>query len=81
MEKLSKYCKTNQFKQLINTITRPDSNTCIDLILTNSEIVKESGTLDINISDDLPIFLLQIVFVPLRILNFQMKGLYGCQTI
>ena len=58
MKKLSKYCKINQFKQLINSITRPDSNTCIDLILTNSETVKESGTLDINISDHLPIFLI-----------------------
>ena len=59
MKKLSKFCKTNQFKQIINTITRPDSNTCIDLILTNSETIKESGALDINISDHLPIFFIR----------------------
>ena len=59
MKKLSKFCKINQFKQIINTITRPDSNTCIDLILTNSETIKESGALDINISDHLPIFFIR----------------------
>ena len=58
MNKLSKFCKTNQFKQLINTITRPDSNTCIDLILTNSETIKESGALDINqIAQTFPIYM------------------------
>ena len=48
--------KTNQLKQIVENITRPDSNTCIDLILTNYDIVKESGIVDINISDHVPIY-------------------------
>ena len=59
MKKLSKFCKTNQLRQLIDIITRPDSNTCIDLILTNSMIIKECGTLDINISDHLPTYFIR----------------------
>ena len=55
-KKLSKFTKTNQFRQIINTITRPDSNTCIDLVVTNCDIVRESGSLDVNISDHLPVF-------------------------
>ena len=31
-KKIAKFVKINQFKQLINTITRPDSNTCLDLV-------------------------------------------------
>ena len=54
--KLSKFIKLNQFKQLISTITRPDSNTCLDLILTDSDIIKSQGTYNINISDHLPVF-------------------------
>ena len=41
MKKLTKFMKTNQLKQIIDNITRPDSNTCIDLILTNCDIVME----------------------------------------
>ena len=54
--KLAKFIKLNQLKQLINTITRPDSNTCLDLILTDSDIIKEQGAYSINVSDHLPIF-------------------------
>ena len=54
--KLSKFLKLNQLKQLIKTVTRPESNTCLDLIFTDSDIVKSQGTYDINISDHIPIF-------------------------
>ena len=54
--KFLKFIKINQFKQLIKTITRPDSNTCLDLMITNCDIIKEQGTCNINISDHLPIF-------------------------
>lgn len=48
----------NSLMQLINDSTRITnrSNTLIDHIYTNSEIIKYSGTLNINISDHLPIF-------------------------
>ena len=59
MKKLTKFAKTNQLRQFIDVLTRPDSNTCIDLILSNCDIVKESGTLDTNISDHLPIFFIR----------------------
>ena len=54
--KLTKFAKLNQFKQLINSITRPDSNACLDLIFTDSDIIKEQGNYSINVSDHLPIF-------------------------
>ena len=39
-------------KQIINDITRfSNTNSCIDLILTNSLLVFDRGTLDVNISD------------------------------
>ena len=55
-KKLIKFFKLIQLKQEICTITRPDSNAILDLIASNCDIIKESGTLDINISDHLPIF-------------------------
>ena len=58
-KKIAKFVKLNQFKQIINTTTRPDSNTCLDLIITNCEIVLESGTLNISISDHLPVYLIR----------------------
>ena len=58
MKKFLKFCTINQLRLLINSITRPDSNACIDLILTNCDIVKENGILNINISDHLPILII-----------------------
>ena len=58
-KKIAKFVKINQFKQLINTITRPDSNTCLDLVITNCDIILESGTLNISISDHLPVYLIR----------------------
>ena len=57
--KLPRFLKINQFKQYITQITRPDSNSTIDLIISNCEIVKECGTLDVNISDHLTIYLIR----------------------
>ena len=57
--KLSRFLKLNQLKQYINQITRPDSDSTIDLLLSNSEIIKESGTIDVNISDHLPIYFIR----------------------
>ena len=39
--------------------TRPDSNAILDLIKTNCDKVKECSTLDINISDYLPVYLIR----------------------
>ena len=58
-KKLIKFFKQIQLKQEICTITRPDSNAILDLIASNCDIIKETGTLDINISDHLPIFLIR----------------------
>ena len=47
--------------QLINTSTRHNNKnaTCLDLIFTNMNHVLSSGTLDISISDHLPVFLIK----------------------
>ena len=58
-KKLNKFLKLNQLKQLVNEITRPDSKALLDLIITNCDIVSGCGTLDINISDHLPIFIIR----------------------
>ena len=55
-KKIQKFIKTNQVKQLIQKITRPDSNTCLDIILTDCDFIKDCGIENINISDHLPIF-------------------------
>ena len=62
-KKLVKFFKLIQLKQEICTVTRPDSNAILDLIATNCDIIKESGTLDINISDHLPIFIIHFYCV------------------
>ena len=54
--KLLRFFKINQFKQNIVQITRPDSNATLDLIISNCEIVKETGTYDINVIDHLPVY-------------------------
>ena len=46
-------------KQKISNITRPDSNAILDLIITNCEILKECDTLDISISDHLPVYFIR----------------------
>ena len=51
-----KFIKINQLRQLINKFTRPDSNACLDLIMTDCDMMKEYGTLPINISDHLPVY-------------------------
>ena len=50
--------KTVDVRQLIAKYTRPNSRggTCIDWIVTNSDFVMLTGTLDIFISDHLPVF-------------------------
>ena len=58
-KKLSRFLKLNQFKQYIVEITRPDSNTIFDLIISNCEIVKESGPYDVNVSDHLPVYIIR----------------------
>ena len=55
-KKLNKLLKLNQLHQKINELTRPDSNAILDLIITNCEIVKECGVLNINVSDHLPTY-------------------------
>ena len=67
-KKLIKFFKQIQLKQEISTITRPDSNAILDLIASNCDIIKESGILDINISDHLPIF-----FIRKRIKDHKIK--------
>ena len=51
--------RLNQLKQYIKETTRPDSDSIIDLILSNSETIQESGVIHVNISDQLPIFLIR----------------------
>ena len=47
----------NSLSQCINTATRySNNNSCIDLILTNSIAILESGVLDVNLSDHEMIF-------------------------
>ena len=58
-KKLNKFLKLSQLKQKIDKITRPDSNAILDLILTNCEIVKEYGTMNVNVSDHLPVYLIR----------------------
>ena len=57
--RISRFLKINQLKQYIKQITRPDSNSTIDLLLSNCDIIKESGTIDINISDHIPIYFIR----------------------
>ena len=57
--KLTRFMKLNQLKQHIDTVTRPDSLSIIDLLLTNCEIIKESGVIDVNVSDHLPIYFIR----------------------
>ena len=58
-KKLNNFLKLSQLKQKIDKVTRPDSNAMLDLIITNCDIVKECSTLDINVSDHLPIYLIR----------------------
>ena len=58
-KKLNKFIKLNQLKQKINNVTRPDSNSMMDLIMTNCDIVRECSTMDINFSDHLPVYLIR----------------------
>ena len=58
-KKLNKFLKLSQLKQKIDKVTRPDSNAILDLIITNCDIVKECSTLDINVSDHLPVYLIR----------------------
>ena len=49
------------FSQVINTSTRSTNRnaSCIDLIFTNMNNIASSGTLDIAISDHLPVYLIK----------------------
>ena len=55
--KLHKFTKLNQLKQFIQSVMRPVSHATLDLLLSNCDHIKESGSLDIDIHDPLPIFL------------------------
>ena len=59
--KLSTLESKFNIKQLINDFTRVthSSSTIIDWIYTDSQVISLSGTLDINISDHLPVFLVR----------------------
>ena len=57
--KLSRFLKINQLKQYIKQITRPEPDTIIDLLISISEVIIESGVIDVNISDHLPIFFIR----------------------
>ena len=55
---LKKLSKRFSLEQQIKTTTRPLYGTAIiDQILTNSQIVKEAGTVDLNISDHVPVYI------------------------
>ena len=57
---IKKIMARNTLRQLISDPTRlATQHTILDLILTDSECVKHSGVLDINVSDHLPVFLLR----------------------
>ena len=58
-KELSRFLKLNQFKQYVVETTRPDSNTILDLIISNCEMVKESGPYDVNVSDHLPVYVIR----------------------
>ena len=57
---IKKILSRNTLRQLITEPTRiATQHTILDLILTDSEYIKHSGVLDINVSDHLPVFLLR----------------------
>ena len=58
-KKLLRFFKINQFKKYIVQSSRPDSNATLDLIISNCEIVKETGSYDINVSDHLPVYVIR----------------------
>ena len=47
--------------QIVNASTRitKSTSTCIDLIFTNMEYISNSGTLDVHVSDHLPVFVIK----------------------
>ena len=57
---LKKCLAKNTLRQIITDATRIAANeTCLDLIMTDSDHIKYSGVLEINISDHLPVFILR----------------------
>ena len=60
-KKLSFFENSNHLKQIIQETTRntDKSKTLIDLILTNADNIKESGTLNTYISDHQPIYVIK----------------------
>ena len=57
---LKKLMAKNTLRQIITEPTRiATKETLLDLILTDSDYIKFSGVLDINISDHLPVFILR----------------------
>ena len=58
---LKSFERDHNLSQIINTSTRvtKKSSTCIDLVFTNMEYILHSGTIDLQISDLLPIFLIK----------------------
>ena len=60
-KKLKDFEREYQLKQLISTPTRitPRKSSIIDTIFTDMEYINSSGTLDITISDHLPVFVVK----------------------
>ena len=62
-KQLKKFERDFNLSQLINTSTRHNNrnknDTCLDLIFTNMNHIISSGTLDVAISDHIPVFLIK----------------------
>ena len=55
--KLNRFLKLQQLKQFVNEITRQDSKATLDLIISKSDIISDTGIININVSDHLPIYI------------------------
>ena len=56
-KKLTDFIKPLGLRQIVKKTTRPtlNRNSCIDLIISNSDSIENIGVLDINLSDHLPV--------------------------
>ena len=64
---LSKKLKAMNFKQLVNGVTRPASQTCLDHIYSNyRERIADITVPDIGLSDNLPMFMRRKYFCQSR---------------
>ena len=59
-KKFKTFMRLNTMKQFINQPTRPVTNDAIlDLIVSNSQHIVRAGTMDINVSDHIPTFIIR----------------------